>query len=945
MSDFSRQAAAMDAVLAKQAGMAQLGRLFRRFAGGAAAVAGRAGRAPPPRAWRSLRIPRSTPRPATSPTWRQLGQVAGLQAGAGLTRATQQTGAGLSRLGRAVKSNPGRAALTVGVPATAIAAHIAARSESGQELFRQAPGAARDTVSRHVTDPIRANIAKRQEGWQARQPPAEGPIAAATPTTPSTAVSPGFMEQYGELLGGGAVGAAGIYALHKLLSARKARKAALRRGAFEGLPKAAMADPARFCDEFPKLASFLCYCHAQDLGEAQIVAGIEQISRTDHELDAEMEKLAVGGSTGVPGLSGPVRSTQQGGPWNFVKRQAGNVSRSLIGAGAVLTGGAGVLGAGAIAAPAAVWNQTAGRLGAPKLPAAELGGYVRDFGNLSAAGLKDIAGANVNAYSPAAGMNIRPGGRYSRNLRRLRDLGEHPSYYNDFMEDVRGRYGVDENTRQWSRGLQTGGEMAATAAPFAAGSGATLGRALVGTAPFVADMAVNEGPVTQAYAGAKKMLASRDITRLLPQVPAQLAELERVDPALHAQFAAEGLGATELHARFVEQIRNEIRADTTLGEGARQRELEVAPVYALAATQRFYESAGPVTTLPPSPPQEGQPSLEQPSPESTGPPAGQNVNIPAGADAAAAPAGQAPAMAPSDMPFGLAAEQFDQLPAEQQTALGQASAQVTATIGADPKAAEQALTELRTGGTDTPAGQTTLGKIHEQTNNAQTTMQLYGQMGAGSKMLLWGGLALGVVGLLSALLGDDEEGGGLLSWITALLGGGAAMGAAGYGGLLGQGVQGGIQSLFGKATGEAPSSLSPPSPPPSSPPSSPELPPAVMQSALQSIRDARADGLTAAESANLLQNPDTRAALAGSPPDVLQTVFHEGGQDPATAAILRQMATADRFGRGPADVLATPVGTDYLGMKQLPGQGYSRPEADTFVAAARQWAEANPAQP
>jgi hypothetical protein len=75
----------------------------------------------------------------------------------------------------------------------------------------------------------------------------------------------------------------------------------------------------------------------------------------------------------------------------------------------------------------------------------------------------------------------------------------------------------------------------------------------------------------------------------------------------------------------------------------------------------------------------------------------------------------------------------------------------------------------------------------------EDTMQMISEMGPGEHFALWGGLGLGVIGLLSALSGN----GGVMSLLLTLLGGGLALGGAASGGLLGQGAQGTVQGLLG----------------------------------------------------------------------------------------------------------------------------------------------------
>jgi hypothetical protein len=200
-------------------------------------------------------------------------------------------------------------------------------------------------------------------------------------------------------------------------------------------------------------------------------------------------------------------------------------------------------------------------------------------------------------------------------------------------------------------------------------------------------------------------------------------------------------------------------------------------------------------------------------------------------------------------------------------------------------------------------------------------MQMYGQMDPGAKMLLWGGLALGAIGLISQLT-SDEEGGGIMPWIMMLLGGGAALGAAGQGGLFGEGVQSGIQGLMGKITGgEQP----------------PAVPPEAAQAAMGQIQGAespmdaitamRQDGLTAAESGSMMQDPGTRAALMQMPEEEALAILAEARKDPAAAKTLAE--SQSMFAPG---VMTTPVGEQHWSGR--PGMGYTPEEATKFIDLA-----------
>lgn len=86
-------------------------------------------------------------------------------------------------------------------------------------------------------------------------------------------------------------------------------------------------------------------------------------------------------------------------------------------------------------------------------------------------------------------------------------------------------------------------------------------------------------------------------------------------------------------------------------------------------------------------------------------------------------------------------------------------------------------------------------KLRQQ--NPENFQSILAGMGAGEHLALWGGLGLGVVGLLSAM-----SGGGLMSWLAALMGLGTAGFAAGQGGLLGQGAQNFTGGLASAVTGQ-----------------------------------------------------------------------------------------------------------------------------------------------
>lgn len=698
-----------------------------------------------------------------------------------------------------------------------------------------------------------------------------------------------FFQAHGTQLGVGAVSGVGLYALYKILQNLTTSKEEKRRKAFEMLPKAAEADPGQFCEEFPKLAGFLCYCHQQDLAEGQIVDGLEKAA-ADDGLRAELEKLAAG-------LEG-------GGLRSGVARQLRGAFRGVKGLKDVGVGGVGTVATGVPWLLSQGYNQTAGRLGAPKIPTQALGEMATDYAAVGRGGLKDIVGANVSAWGGPQDSKYLP--------QAVNQWAQSPGEASKAYEASWGREGITEAGRNWGRGLKSTSDVLATSVPFVAAGGAPAiagasiparaAQVAVGSAPIAAGV-MGEGP----WGEADKGLAEQEFAR------AQ-AQARTAAPQTLAGFSP---GQQQLHELRRRRIVEEIQRDPNLSEGEKARMIEDASVQAVEEMGRAQEGLLPFQDL---------------EPPDAGPPAGQNANIPS------APGAPGASVEPTDSLQGL---DPDKLPPGQARGARQAADQAAVALRQDPKATEVAANEILSPESNTPADQQAQGSLANQLGDSQTAMEMYGQMDPGAKLLLWGGLAIGAIGLLSALA--DEEGGGLMSWIMVLLGAGGALGAAGHGGFLGQGVQRGIQGLMGQITGKQ-------QPPPA--PSAASQ--AATQMARQQIESAespaealaalREDDLTGEESREMFENPGVRQHLMSLPGEDILAVVNEAAQNPEIAKMISDLA-----GLNPDQamkVLTAPSGQEVdigfwarlLG-QQPTGMGLSPQEAEVMYAAAQRYAE------
>lgn len=184
-------------------------------------------------------------------------------------------------------------------------------------------------------------------------------------------------------------------------------------------------------------------------------------------------------------------------------------------------------------------------------------------------------------------------------------------------------------------------------------------------------------------------------------------------------------------------------------------------------------------------------ALEQaPMPERAQPPGGQS---------------QTPAI---DRFITSATERLSQLSPQgiQQVAQDAMSA-VTDVAGRVPGFVDQ-LTALSRGGQPSPDVIAGAGnQLQRQGHPPQSIPGILQGMDAGQHMLLWGGLGLGAIGLISAMSGQ----GGVLPWLLTTLGLGVAGGTAANAGMFGQGAQQGVQSLLQRAgIGGGPTPAPPP---------------------------------------------------------------------------------------------------------------------------------------
>lgn len=722
--------------------------------------------------------------------------------------------------------------------------------------------------------------------------PPPPPQGDSTATPDALAKAKDFFQTHGTQLGVGAVSGVGLYALYKILQNLTTNKEEKRQRAFEMLPKAAEADPGRFCEEFPRLAGFLCYCHNMDLDDPQIAAGIEKAGNTIHEFDIELVKLAGGAWDWTKKNLIPTA----GDVGALAKQELGGAARTVKGLGHVAAGGIGAVGSAQLGLGQGLYNQTLGRIpGFPQAPARESFDVARQAAGQMRAGLKDVIGARAST--------LKPPGQDAKYLPPVlnewaRGPASGQTYATRNLDRIRSQPGVGDVTRRLSQFSEGVGDTAATSLPFVA----TGGTAGLGWPAYAADIAAGEGP----WAEASKAIGMQEAESGRAQARAAM-------PQTLADFSPEQQQLHELRRR---RIVEEIQRDPSLSEGQKARAIEDASTQVVEEMGRAQEGLLPFQDL---------------EPPDAGPPAGQNPNIPGAPDTAAEP---------TDSLQGLDPNKLNNLPPEQAQGARQAADQAAAALQQDPKATEAAANEILSSDPNTPADQQGQGSLAKQLGDPQTAMEMYQQMDPGAKLLLWGGLAIGAIGLLSALA--DERGGGLMSWIMVLLGVGGALGAAGHGGFLGQGAQQGIQGLMGQITGKQ-------QPPPA--PSADSQ--AATQMASQQIASAESpaaglevlleDGLTGEESRELFDNPATRQHMLSLSDKDRLAMVNAAAKNPEFAE--KMLSLANLNPDQAMKVLTGPSGQQVdmgfmarLFGKQPTGMGLSPQEAEVMYTTAQRYA-------
>lgn len=276
---------------------------------------------------------------------------------------------------------------------------------------------------------------------------------------------------------------------------------------------------------------------------------------------------------------------------------------------------------------------------------------------------------------------------------------------------------------------------------------------------------------------------------------------------------------------------------------------------------------------------------------------------------------------------GLDQQKLQQSTPEQQQAVVAGGEQLKKTVeerGVDPA---QVQSELESPG-KTDADTVVEGEIGAQTGvGPEEAAAIKQQMDPASQFLLWGGLALGVIGLISALA-DDE--GGLMPWIMTLLGVGmTGAGAAGQG-MLGQGAQSLMSSITGGAIGGDPKPA----------PNNVNIPPMSSQQKQDyatQLTNVRGDGITAEEGQGLLADPQMRQYMMGLSDEELLPVLQEAAT--GSPELQEQIDALGTMGgrMGGKGVMTTPEGETHWSGRA--GRGWGEPFANRFSDLARQLRE------
>lgn len=164
------------------------------------------------------------------------------------------------------------------------------------------------------------------------------------------------------------------------------------------------------------------------------------------------------------------------------------------------------------------------------------------------------------------------------------------------------------------------------------------------------------------------------------------------------------------------------------------------------------------------------------------------------------PAEQVPGAAPADDPasLGLDPAKVEQAGPEAAAQTTQATEQIRSAAGnMQPAEVEQLKNELASGDAESPAVQEAVKKISKDSGlDPQSAWDMFNNMDDGAKLMAGLGVALGTISLIASL---TSEKGGLMGFLGAVLGFGAAAGTLAHGGVLGEGAQDFTKGIMGMA--------------------------------------------------------------------------------------------------------------------------------------------------
>ena len=379
----------------------------------------------------------------------------------------------------------------------------------------------------------------------------------------------------------------------------------------------------------------------------------------------------------------------------------------------------------------------------------------------TAAGLKDVAGGVFGLLSGSSGEGSRfypqavnrwVRGPQPAQLTLTQQLGEPRRpiprrFVEQSHQGILDRPGVGAGTQQLSRLSMGAGEVAGEMIPYA----------LIGKAPMPARLGKYvttvqpgryakyiPGPYLTWFAG--KGPYPRVLSTVGDTLQAQTDRRVMATPPDLTDLSPDGVS---LYNYSLNKYRNEILSNSNIPEGEKQRLLAEAPAEARAMMDHMLKGE-----------QAGQILLD---------------------------------------PDAAAKASADEL---QTAEAGLMSVQDN--IQQDPAAANQAFEDITSPDPNTPTDKQNIGKLTGELGSVETALAMYDNMDDVSKFLLWSGLSVGAIGLLSALLSDDK----VLPWLLTLLGAGTALGAG----------------IYGTTRDQDPSaepSAQPPTQPPAQPPAQP----------------------------------------------------------------------------------------------------------------------------